>query len=139
MNKLAQEQISDYYYNLGMNMALDGTVKTAASLKDIAKGVAGVTSHVLPTAGAAAGIAGGGYYGGKVGLDFAELLADVAKAEGDHIGEAATMLLGAPALGAAGLGLGAGLGGLGGYQLGAGAKDAILQALKKQDSKKLFL
>lgn len=136
MNKYLTNKIAYHYYTLGSHAANEKIKE--ASVKDVARTLGQISSYTLPTIGAATGVAAGGYYGGAAGLSIAEALANAARQSGDTLGEAATALLGAPLLGGAGLGLGAGLGGLGGYQLGSGAKDAILQALNKSSKQNLY-
>ena len=136
MNKYLSNKVAEYYYNLGSQDA-KSTVKVA-SIKDIARSLGQVSSYGLPTAGAATGLAAGGYYGGLTGFSMAEALANAARNSGDTVGEAASIILGAPILGGVGLGIGAGLGSVGGYQLGSGAKNAILQALEKSNSSNLY-
>ena len=87
---------------------------------------------MLPTVGALTGLAGGGYLGGKTGLNLAEAFAETAAKAGDPDGAIASMILGGALFGGAGLGVGGALGGIGGHRLGTSAKESLLQALRKK-------
>ena len=133
MNKLAKDLIIDRYYNLGVKAAIqDSNVKTAANIKDIAKSIGRGATYTLPPIGTFGGLIGGGYLGGKAGLNLAEALADNAVKVGDPEGAIASILLGGAMFGGAGLGVGGALGGIGGHRLGTSAKDSLLQALRKK-------
>lgn len=129
-------RIAAHYYNLGCQAAMQ--TKTS-SAKDVARSLGHISSHALPSIGGIGGLAGGGYLGLHMGADFAKAIAEQAAREGDHFGSLAASLLGTPALAGAGLGIGGLIGGLGGSQLGRGAKEVALEALRKKPNNRLYL
>ena len=131
MHKISTDNIAEEYYSIGVNAAIHN-VKTAASIKDIAKTLGRGASYTLPTLGGITGLAGGGYLGGSAGLSIAESIADHAAKQGDATAALSAILLGAPLLSGGGLGVGATVGGLTGHRLGTAAKDSLLQALRKK-------
>ncbi len=133
MDKRSKEVIRNRYYNLGAQAAIqESNIKTAANIKDIVKSIGRGASYTLPTVGALTGLAGGGYIGGKTGLNLAEAIAETAVKGGDPDGAIASMILGGALFGGAGLGVGGALGGIGGHRLGTSAKESLLQALLKK-------
>ena len=80
MNKIAQDQIANHFYNAGVQLALSGRgmEKNAFSMrnaKQVAGGIAGAG------VGGAGGLYGGGILGGiKPGLAHAEAIAKINKA-----------------------------------------------------------
>lgn len=124
MNKTAQDQIVNHFYNLGVQSAMS---KTASSVKDVAKMLGRGSAYTLPTVGTVGGIGAGTNLGYELGhlAAGAPLRATMKNVQSHAADEEVRLLLEAlkdapAALALAGVGIGAGasLGGVGGGVLG---------------------
>ena len=134
-----QQQIADYYYQVGANLAMGNMTKTSASIKDIAKALGRGSAKTLPTVGGAGGLVGGGILGGSAGVEVSNALAKALREEGDYAAAAIADLVGGAGLAGLGAGSGAILGAGGGHALGKAGRDAILNALKDEKKRRLFM
>lgn len=121
-----QKHVASYYYNLGCEAA---THTKTSSVKDIARSAGIFAAPMLPAVGSVGGIVGGGHLGFDLGADYAVKL--LQGYENTLMGGAALpIVLGMP-IAAAGASAGALLGGIGGYQLGSGARDVLKDVLRR--------
>lgn len=122
-----QKHVASYYYNLGCEAA---THTKTSSVRDIARSAGIFAAPMLPAVGSVGGIVGGGHLGLNLGADYAAKL--LQGYEHTLMGGTAlpAAVVGLP-IAAAGAGAGALLGGMGGYQLGRGARDVLRDALRR--------
>ena len=130
MSSVLQKHVANYYYNLGCEAA---THTKTSSAKGIARTAGLFAAPMLPMVGGVGGIVGGGRLGLDLGIDYAAKLF-----QGYENPIISSVLLGMPIAGA-GAGLGALIGGLGGYQVGRGARDVLQDALRRGHARRFYI